>query len=199
LESPSPRFLGQGIGLTTVKEGDVSVGLENARGDLERQFGLDTRDADLMAASSAAGGLRMTVHGLTRDMTLRAAREASLGAGAILTFTTAGMMQEDDLEEVARIRPNIILLAGGVDYGDRNVVVQNAKAIASRNFDAPVIYAGNISARAEIGRIFEAAGMRVFVVENVYPRIDDLNIAPVRKIIQKVFSEHIVTAPGMEK
>ncbi|MGD8677076.1 MAG: glutamate mutase L, partial [Desulfobacterales bacterium] len=79
-------FLGQGLGLTTVAEGDVVRGLEAARKDLEKRLAVNTRDAALMAASSAAGGLRMTVHGLTRDMTLRAAREASLGAGAIVTF-----------------------------------------------------------------------------------------------------------------
>jgi hypothetical protein len=42
----------------------------------------------------------MTVHGLTRDMTLRAAREASLGAGAIVLFTTAGKIHPDALEEI---------------------------------------------------------------------------------------------------
>jgi hypothetical protein len=199
LGSKTPQFLGQGISLTTVGEGDVTIGLENARKDLEIRSGIDSSDAKLMAASSAAGGLRMAVHGLTRDMTLRAAREASLGAGAIVTFTTAGLLQEDDLEEMCRINPNIILLAGGVDYGDRNVVVQNAKALSSQNLSAPIIYAGNMSARAEVKRILETAGMQVFVVENVYPRIDELNVNPVRKIIQHVFSRHIITAPGMKK
>jgi len=199
LRSAVPQFFGQGISLTTVKEGDVSIGIENARKDLEIRLRVDTSDAKLMAASSAAGGLRMTVHGLTRDMTLRASREASLGAGAIVTFTTAGLIREDDLEEICRIKPNIILLAGGVDYGDRNVVVRNAKVLASRNLKAPIIYAGNISARAEVRRILETVERQVFVVENVYPRIDELNVDPVRKVIQQVFSKHIITAPGMAK
>jgi uncharacterized protein (TIGR01319 family) len=132
-------------------------------------------------------------------MTLRAAREASLGAGAILKFTTAGLLQKHDLDEICRIQPNIILLAGGVDYGDRNVVLRNAEALASRKLKAPVIYAGNISAQAEVRQILESAGMPVFLVENVYPRIDELNIEPVRKVIQAVFARHIITAPGMEK
>ena len=102
------RFLGQGLGLTTVAEGDVVKGFEAARKDLEIRMDVNTRDAMLMAASSAAGGLRMTVHGLTRDMTLRAAREASLGAGAIVTFTTAGEIYPEALEEIRRIKPNII-------------------------------------------------------------------------------------------
>jgi uncharacterized protein (TIGR01319 family) len=191
-------FLGQGLGLTTVAEGDVARGLEAARKDLETRVGVNTRDATLMAASSAAGGLRMTVHGLTRDMTLRAAREASLGAGAIVTFTTAGKIYPDAMEEVRRLKPNIILLAGGVDFGDREIVMANAHSLASLKLDIPLVYAGNKTVRSEIRRLFESAGMPVFIVDNVYPRIDELNIDPVRKVIQNVFARHIVTAPGME-
>jgi hypothetical protein len=192
-------FLGQGTALTTVAEGDVGIGLDAARMDLEKFHGVDTSEALFMATSSAAGGLRMTVHGLTQDMTLRAAREASLGAGAIVTFTTAGLMTQDDLDEIRRIRPNIILLAGGVDYGDRRVVVENAGALASLTQTVPVVYAGNRAARREVGRILNSAGMPLFMVDNVYPRIDELNIDPVRKVIQEVFARHIITAPGMEK
>jgi hypothetical protein len=194
----SPCFLGQGLGLTTVSDGDVALGLARARKDLETRLGVDTRDATLMASSSAAGGLRMTVHGLTSDMTLRAAREASLGAGAIVTFTTAGKIYPDAAQAIRRIKPNIILLAGGVDYGDREIVMANARCLASLKLDTPVVYAGNKAVSSEIRRLFESAGMPVFVVENVYPRIDELNIDPVRKVIQDVFARHIVTAPGME-
>lgn len=193
----SARFLGQGLGLTTVLEGDVAKGLAAARNDLQTRLGVDTTDAVLMAASSAAGGLRMTVHGLTRDMTMRAAREASLGAGAIVTFTTAGRMSSDDMDEIRRIKPNIILLAGGVDYGDREIVTANARSLADLKLDTPVVYAGNIAVSGEIRRVFESAGVPVVIVENVYPRIDELNIDPVRKVIQDVFARHIVTAPGM--
>lgn len=192
-------FLGQGLGLTTVAEGDVVLGLEAACRDLETRLGVHTRDADLMVASSAAGGLRMTVHGLTRDMTLRAAQEASLGAGAIVVFTTAGRIHPDDLEEIRGIRPNIILLAGGVDYGDRDIVAANARALASLKLETPLIYAGNKVVRSDVRRVFESVGMPLFPVENVYPRIDELNIEPVRKVIQDVFARHIVTAPGMAK
>ena len=195
----APRFLGQGMALTTAAQGNVAVGLEVAREDLEARFGLDTSGAVLMAAASAAGGLRMTVHGLTRDMTLRAAREASLGAGAILRLTTAGVITEEDLDEIREINPNIVLLAGGVDYGDRKVVVSNARSLASLGPAIPIIYAGNRSARGEVQRIIDGAGMALFIVDNVYPRIDELNIDPVRQVIQEVFARHIVTAPGMEE
>jgi uncharacterized protein (TIGR01319 family) len=199
LETDHPQFLGQGVSLTSIDDGDVGIGLERARTDLADRCGVESTGAEFMAASSAAGGLRMTVHGLTRDMTLKAAREASLGAGAIIAFTTAGKIQPVDLQRVETIAPNIILLAGGVDYGDREIVLYNAGVLAAAGIQAPTIYAGNLAVREEARKILERAGIKVFVVDNVYPRIDELNIDPVRRVIQAVFSEHIVTAPGMEK
>ena len=199
LGGPVPCFLGQGTARTTVAEGDVGLGLAAARQEVEARHGVETSGATLMAASSAAGGLRMTVHGLTRDMTLRAAREASLGAGAIVIFTTAGRLSTDDVEEMRRLQPNLILLAGGVDDGDRQVVVANAQALAALGVAIPVIYAGNQAARGAVQRILQTAHVPVFLVENVYPRLDALNIAPVRQAIQEVFARHIVSAPGMER
>ena len=74
----------QGFATTTVSEGDVAVGVENALKDLEARSGIKLNDPEIHLNSSAAGGLRMTVHGLTYNMTARAAREAALGAGAII-------------------------------------------------------------------------------------------------------------------
>jgi uncharacterized protein (TIGR01319 family) len=189
--------MGQGVALTTVEAGDVALGLEAARRDVETRCDIETAGALLLVTSSAAGGLRMTVHGLTREMTLRAAREASLGAGAIVTLTTAGVMTPDDLDAVRLQRPNLILLAGGVDDGDRRVVVANAAALATLELGVPVIYAGNQAARGAVQRLLEAAGVPAFMVENVYPQLDVLHIEPVRRVIQDVFAQHIVTAPGM--
>jgi hypothetical protein len=202
--SARPAFLGQGTALTTVPEGDVTIGLARAANDLRSRRGVDAgelgRDAEFLAVSSAAGGLRMTVHGLTRDMTLRAAREASLGAGAVVVYTTAGAISADEAARIREHAPKLILLAGGVDYGERDIVVGNARALASLNDTRiPVVYAGNVATRDEVVRIFEDAGVEVFVTENVYPGIDELNVGPTRAVIQEVFARHIVTAPGMER
>lgn len=207
LNTTEPRFLGQGVAPTSVLQGDVTVGLKGALDDLVRNLraaGRLPRDEDLqwgemLASSSAAGGLKMTVHGLVYDMTVKAAQEAALGAGAVLRFATAGELQPPDLEEVERIGPNIILLAGGVDYGERATAIANARHLAHLRPKAPVIYAGNLAARDQVAGILSDAGVKVFPVENVYPRIDELNIEPTRRVIQRVFEEHIVMAPGMEK
>lgn len=194
-----PAFLGQGIALTTTGEGDIGLGLEAARRDLEMRHAVAASGVPLMAASSAAGGLRMTVHGLTREMTLRAAREASLGAGAIVTFATAGPISAHDLQTIRGAEPNLILLAGGVDYGDRDIVLANARRLATLGPAARVIYAGNRAIREEVEHTLASAGAVAFSVDNVYPRIDMLNVEPVRELIQEIFAKHIVTAPGIDR
>ena len=199
LNTADPVFLGQGQAPTSVLDGDVRVGLRGATESLRRSLGVEELDWEIMlATSSAAGGLRMTVHGLVHDMTGKAAREAALGAGANLHLTTAGLLQEEDLEDIAAIRPNLILLAGGTDYGERKTVLENARLLREMDLDVPVIYAGNIQNHKQIKRLFEGARGPLYITENVYPRLDELNIEPTRKIIHQVFEEHITKAPGME-
>lgn len=194
-----PRFLAQGQAATTVLEGDVRIGLSNAIRALKESLKTDTLDyGSLLASSSAAGGLKMCVHGLVYDMTVSAAKAAALGAGAIVRQTTAGRLTERDLEEQKQIRPNLILLAGGTDYGERETALFNAELLAKSNIGAPVLYAGNAQNQSAVKEIFESAGIPVYLTENVYPRLDALNIEPVRKVIHAAFEQHIVSAPGME-
>ena len=72
----------------------------------------------------------MTVHGLTQRMTAMAAREAALGAGAVVKYQTAGRLRDHDLREIEAVEPNLILLAGGVEGGDCDTVLFNAERLA---------------------------------------------------------------------
>ena len=199
INTDEPRFIGQGQAPTSVLEGDVRIGLEGAVEDLKNRLGLDKIEyGEMLATSSAAGGLRMCVHGLVYDMTVKAAQTAALGAGAIVTMATAGKMSEYDIEDLVASRPNLILLAGGTDYGERETALYNAARIAETRLKAPVIYAGNVQNQRAVMDIFKKAGVSCTVTENVYPKLDKLNIEPARKIIHKVFEEHIIKAPGME-
>lgn len=200
LDERQPVFLGQGQAPTSVLQGDVCVGLQGAVDDLCRRQGWKDIQYDAMlATSSAAGGLRMTVHGLVYDMTVRAAREAALGAGANLHQVTAGILQEEDLEDLRDLNPNLILIAGGTDYGERRTALENARLIRALDLNVPVIYAGNVQNQARIQKLFADAPAELYVVENVYPRLDDLNIEPARRVIHDVFEKHIIHAPGMER
>nr|WP_246434152.1 GlmL-related ornithine degradation protein [Spirochaeta isovalerica] len=195
-----PRLAGQGFAPTSVLEGDVTVGLEGAIDHLKKNLKTEELTWErFLASSSAAGGLRMTVHGLVYDMTVRAAKEAALGAGANIHQITAGRMRRTDLKKLVELKPNIIMIAGGVDYGERDTALDNAEKIAELNLGIPVIYAGNIQNHDEIREIFLESGTKLYIVDNVYPSIDRLEVLPARRVIQKVFEEHIIHAPGMEK
>ncbi len=197
----APRFLGQGAAMSTAARGDALIGLEAAMEELKRALGVEEiHCGEMLAASSAAGGLSMSVHGLVHDMTARAAKEAALGAGAVIRLVTAGKMSPADQEALIRLHPRLILLAGGTDWGDRETALFNAGQIAAlRMTDVPVIFAGNIQCRDEVGAVFAAAGIDCETTENVYPRLDELNIEPARKIIHRLFEKHIVSAPGMSR
>jgi uncharacterized protein (TIGR01319 family) len=200
LGTNKPRLAGQGFAPTSVLEGDVTVGLYEAINHLKQNLSVSELSwGKFLASSSAAGGLRMTVHGLVYDMTVRAAKEAALGAGANIHQVTAGQMRRTDLNRLMEIKPNIIMLAGGVDYGERNTALDNAGKIAALHLCIPVIYAGNIENHDEIRDIFRGSGSKLYIVPNVYPSIDKLEVQAARKVIQEVFEEHIVHAPGMEK
>lgn len=199
VHSEEPQFWGQGQASTSVMEGDVRTGLKSAIDDLCRKKGVDSIEyGEMLATSSAAGGLKMTVHGLVYDMTAKAAKEAALGAGAIIHQVTAGRLRRTDLQKIREVRPNLIMLAGGVDYGERDTAIYNAEMICSLNLDIPVIYAGNVENQEEMRLIFADSKAPLYIVENVYPKIDDLNVEPARKIIQDAFEDHIIQAPGME-
>ena len=200
IDSENPIFWAQGQAPTSVLEGDVRVGLQGAIDDLCQKMGIDSLEYDeMLATSSAAGGLKMTVHGLVYDMTARAAKEAALGAGGIIHFVTAGKLRRTDLAKIKEIQPNLILIAGGVDYGERDTAIDNAEKIRSLGLRTPIIYAGNIENQEEMELIFdEESGQKLYNVENVYPKIDDMNVEPCRKVIQDAFEDHITNAPGME-
>ena len=199
INSPDPVFLGQGQAPTSVLEGDVRIGLNSAIDDLAENLNAQSIEyTEMIATSSAAGGLKMTVHGLVYDMTARAAKEAALGAGAIIHQVTAGKLRRTDLKKIEEIHPNIILLAGGVDYGERDTAIYNAELLAGLNLPIPLIYAGNVENQEEIKLIFEGTNYKLYIVDNVYPKIDELNVEPTRKVIQDAFEEHIIHAPGME-
>ena len=204
LESDNPVFLGQGQAPTSVKEGDVNIGLQAAIEDMKKNLHIENEKLEytnMLATSSAAGGLRMTVHGLVYDMTVKAAKEAALGAGANIHLITAGKLSKVDMIKLDRIKPNIILIAGGVDYGERETALYNSELIAASDLNIPVIYAGNIAVADDVKLIFETYSKEknLHIVPNVYPKIDILNIEPTREVIQDIFEKHITEAKGMEK
>ncbi|MGM0607016.1 MAG: glutamate mutase L [Candidatus Muiribacteriota bacterium] len=194
-----PVHMGQSSSLTTVNEKDVNIGVQKALSDLEKKLGKSINVSEFLINSSAAGGLKIAVFGLTYDMTVRAAKEASLGAGSIIKYIGVGKIMPFQLEELEESKPGIIILSGGVDFGETEITYHNAEILSSKGPDVPYIYAGNKKIASPVKKLFQKHNKKIIVTDNVYPNIDELNIEGCKEIIQHTFSEHIIHASGMEK
>ncbi len=193
------RFLGRGVANTSVRT-DVNIGLKEAVKDLEQLLKTPVEWKEMFAASSAAGGLRMSVSGLVHEMTVRASKEAALNAGANIDLISSGHLEWDDLEQLKAQSPNIILVAGGTDHGDKTTAYENIKKIEALSMNVPIVYAGNIENHYRVRKLFENSSQKPYlhITENVYPRVDYMNIHPLRRLIYKLFEANITKAKGMQ-
>ena len=192
------RILGSGQGPSTVAT-DVVIGMKAALADLERRLGTLPQFRYRLASSSAAGGLRMVTIGLVRELTAEAARQAALGAGARLVGSFAYRLTASDVAAVEALAPDIVLLCGGTDGGNREVILHNAHALAASALRCPVVVAGNREATDEIVAMLDDGERLVTAAANVLPAIDTLDIEPARAAIRDVFMRRIVSAKGIDR
>jgi len=190
------RVLGTGQGPSTVTT-DITIGMKAALGDLERHLGRLPRFKYRLASSSAAGGLRMVTVGLVRELTAEAARRAALGAGARLVGTFAYRLTNADVERIVSLAPDILLLAGGTDGGNSEVILHNAAALGRSALHCPVVLAGNRNASDAAAAFL--AGREVIRCDNVMPEFNVLDIEPARAAIRRVFIDRIVHAKGIDR
>jgi len=160
-----------------------------------------------VSTSSAGGGLQMMVAGVVLTMTAESAARAALGAGAIVMDVIAsndGRLPHQKIERIRNLRPDMILLSGGIDGGTVSHVVELAELIKAADprprfgvgYQLPVIYAGNKDAREIILKTLEE-NTALVVVENIRPVLERENLNPARHKIHDQFMEHVMAhAPG---
>lgn len=203
---------------------DVTKGVLNAVMEVEELAGRKILDGDriitpmngkdgvdiYISTSSAGGGLQMMVAGVVKGMTGESAERAALGAGSIVMDVLAsndGRKPHEKIKRIRQLRPDMILLSGGIDGGTTKHVVELAEILAAANprprlgqsFKLPVIYAGNNKATEKIketlGQITD-----LDVTENIRPVLEHENLKPSRDKIHDLFMEHVMQqAPGYKK
>lgn len=184
--------------ITTVWE-DVNIGVNKVLKEIKDQ-GVNIDNVKYkLACSSAAGGLGMVAIGLVPDLTAEAAKRATLGAGAKITKVYCYELADAELQEIVDYSPDVILLAGGTDGGNKDIITYNAKKLAGLEIKAPIVVAGNKVVASEIEEILKSADKKVYVTENVMPRLEQLNIEPARETIRQVFLNNIIYAKGLSK
>ena len=191
----SERILGTAMAFTTA-DSDVNTGFQNALDHLRQTTG-KLEFTERFACSSAAGGLKMIAVGLVPDLTAEAAKRAALSAGAKVLNTYSFELTSSDCAEIRRLQPEIILLSGGTDGGNKEVILHNASALSGIDVDFTVVIAGNKSVAGDVADILTAVGKHARVCENVMPDFNVLNIEPAREIIREVFLQRIIRAKGI--
>lgn len=192
------RIVGSGQGPSTVTT-DVRVGVRAALADLEQRIGGLPHFKHRLASSSAAGGLRMVTVGLVKELTAEAARRAALGAGAKLVGTFAYRLTKADIAAIVSASPDILLLCGGTDGGNSEVILANAGALAASPIACPIVVAGNRNATDDVADALARGGKTAIKTGNVMPEFGTLDIEPARAAIRQVFMDRIVHAKGIDQ
>ncbi len=220
------RLIVRGEAPTTVEAPfeDVTRGVLNAIMEAEELAGRRLLDGEriitpatekegvdlYVSTSSAGGGLQMMVTGVVRSMTGESAERAALGAGAIVMDIIAsndGRLPHQKIRRIRDLRPDMILLSGGIDGGAVTHVVELAEIIAAADpkarlgagYELPIIYAGNKDARTEVeARLGDKAAL--VITDNIRPVMERENLMPARHEIHNQFMEHVMKhAPGYQK
>ncbi len=163
-----------------------------------------------ISTSSAGGGLQMMVAGVVKSMTAQSAERAALGAGSIVMDVIASndkRLPHQQIEKIRSLRPDMILLSGGIDGGTKTHVIELAEIIAAANpkarlgssYNLPVIYAGNNKAVDDVKVVLEEKST-LSIVDNIRPVLEKENLGPAREKIHDLFLEHVMQqAPGYNK
>ncbi|MEE8577040.1 MAG: glutamate mutase L, partial [candidate division Zixibacteria bacterium] len=204
---------------------DVTMGVLNAVGELEELSGRKFLDENgrfispcegtvgtdiYISTSSAGGGLQMMVAGVVRSMTAESAERAALGAGAIVMDVISSndkRLPHQQIERIRHLRPDMILLSGGIDGGTTTHVVELAELVSAADpkprlgsgYNLPIIYAGNKDAAGEVEKVL-AEKVDLRSVPNLRPVLERENLGPAREEIHELFMEHVMAqAPGYSK
>jgi uncharacterized protein (TIGR01319 family) len=149
-------------------------------------------DGEVVACSSAGGGLRLAVVGYEELISAEAGHRAALSAGARVVHVAAGRLDVDALTELRAVAPDVVLLVGGTDGGEASVLRYNAAALAGMAWPVPVVLAGNAAVRDEVSGVLQDGGLPVREADNVLPDIGRLAPESARTAIREVFLEHVI-------
>ena len=214
------RLLQRGEAATTVEAPyeDVMVGVQRSIQMLQERCGMKLIDDSaptfslisdgFLATSSAGGGLQMVACGNVARISVESAERAAMGGGAILLDVFSlddGRDQFQRLERLRTLRPDMILISGGVEGAKiTSFVTEMCDFIRTSKprpkfgytHALPVIYAGTSSASDIVDDLL-GDGFVVRKVPNLRPDFDRENLEPTRQMIHELFIEHVMSnAPG---
>lgn len=143
-------------------------------------------EAAVLACSSAGGGLRIAVVGNEELVTAEAGRRVALSSGGKVVSVVA-MADGGDLADLGE--PDVVLLTGGTDGGNSEVLLAAARQLA-KTWNGPVVVAGNVDAQSEVAAVLR--GLPHVLADNVVPRIGELAPESARAAVREMFLAHVI-------
>jgi uncharacterized protein (TIGR01319 family) len=186
--------------IPVLDSGDVLDGYDACLAALIEQ---DPRadDAEVLACSSAGGGLRIAVVGNEELVTAEAGRRVALSSGGkvVDVIAMSGRVPDTDAWSVLRhtTRPDVVLLTGGTDGGNAVPIREAAQALVDSSWNGPVVVAGNVEVRDDVGRIL--GPIPHVLADNVVPRIGVLEPESARGAIREMFLAHVIGGKHLSK
>lgn len=180
------ELLGTASHRTTI-DTDVLDGWDAISAELTPLAGSD--DPQVVACSSAGGGLRIAVVGNEELVSAEAGRRVALSSGGRVVHVSS---YDVDIDVLTQNSPDVVLLVGGTDGGNSEVLLANARALAHGGWQQPVVVAGNSDAVGEIGTLFSKQRVPFVVADNVVPSIGVLTPGSARSAIREMFLVHVI-------
>lgn len=195
IDADNREILVTASAFTTI-ETDIMNGFDLALQKMEAKIG-KVNYQKILCCSSAGGGLKMIALGLVPELTAKAAKMTASSAGAKVIKTYSFEISHYEQNEIYDINPDLILLCGGTDGGNKEVIVANAKRLCNIDRNFSIIVAGNKSASFELEAILSNSGKDYVITDNVMPEFNKLNIEPAKRSIRDLFIKKIIEAKGL--
>ncbi len=157
----------------------------------------EMKEALKLASSSAAGGLKVAVTGLTKGLSLTAGRAAVFGAGAKILGSFWGELKEEDIRQLEDMPLEILFFCGGYENGNETLILKNAEKIAGSGLRIPIIYSGNQKVAGKVRQLMLMGHKECFLVDNILPAANTLHAEPAQKIIRELFMKRITNMKGL--
>lgn len=176
--------------------GDVLTGMDAAVRAVSAADGAGAPHPELLACSSAGGGLRLAAIGTERLGTTEAGHRVALSAGAHVVHVHAGPLEPADVRALRAARPGVVLLIGGADGDDPSVLLHNAGRLAAARIRYPIVLAGNAAARSDAVAVLRGTGRTVVACDNVAPRPGEIVPGPARAALAQLYRRHSLGGRG---
>jgi hypothetical protein len=159
----------------------------------------------LVAITSASEPLRLVLAGVTRDISLSSAQHALSTTYALVegvvsldrrdnrTHSANGDIQ-GQIDLIQKLKPDAIIIVGGIDGGATRPVLQAAEAVAIATFSLPqgdrppIVYAGNAELRSAVAEII-GAETALRSVDNVRPSLSSENPGPLQNEAEELYRQ----------